>query len=101
MNEIAEIIKKRGLKAADCGYHTLRALDNNGRIRALLVKGDTVLHIEYTCPFCGHTAYKTQEWKPVSKAAQYKFSTTCDKCGEAIKVAKLKGGKKKKGPEVP
>ena len=93
MGKIDDIITQRNLKSADCGYHTIRTLENNGRVRALVVKGETVLHIEYTCPKCGHSAYKTQEWVNVSKGAKIKFILDCEKCGLKIKVEKLKGKK--------
>ena len=99
MGKIDDIIREKGLKPKDCSYHTIRALENNGRIRGMVIKGDNVIHIEYTCPKCGHKAYKAQEYKKVSKAAMYRFSTKCDKCGFNIKVEKLKGGKKKKKEE--
>lgn len=99
MDEISKIIAAKKLKANDAEYHTIRILENGGELRALVVKGDTVAHVEYTCPNCKHAGYKTQEWKNVSKQARYRFSTKCDKCGFEIKVEKLKGGKKPKGEE--
>lgn len=93
MGKIDEIISQRSLKSADCEYHTIRTLENNGRVRALVVKGEKVLHIEYVCPKCGHSAYKNQEWAQVSKAAKIKFTVDCEKCGFKIKVEKLKGKK--------
>jgi len=96
MDEISKIIEKRGIKPADCGYHTLRDLENGGRFRALLIKGEKMTHIEYKCPECGHVAYTTQEWVPVSKAVLVRFVVECAKCKFKIKVEKLKGGKKKK-----
>ena len=99
MDEINRIIAEKKLKANDAEYHTIRLLENGGKIRALVVKGDNTLHIEYVCPSCKHAAYKKQEWAHVSKAARYKFSTKCDKCGFEINVDKLKGGKKPKAKE--
>jgi rRNA maturation protein Nop10 len=99
MDDINKIIAAKKLKAADAEYHTIRVLENGGKIRALVIKGNNTLHIEYTCPNCGHSAYKTQPWVLVSKQARYKFSTKCDKCGFEIKVEKLKGGKKPKAKE--
>ncbi|MEM5814425.1 MAG: hypothetical protein QXD77_01260 [Candidatus Aenigmatarchaeota archaeon] len=101
MDEIAKIISEKKLKAADAEYHTMRVLENGGKIRCLVAKGDNVAHIEYVCPNCKHSAYKKQEWKQVSKQARYRFSTKCDKCGFEIKVEKLKGGKKPKNREEP
>lgn len=97
MDEISRLIAEKGLKPADCAYHTIRMLENGGKVRALVIKGDSALHIEYTCPKCKHSGYKKEEWKHVSKAAKVRFSVKCDKCGLAIKVEKLKGGAKKKG----
>jgi len=87
--KISSIINDRNLKAADCKYHTLRALENNGRIRVLAVKGDEKATVEYICPKCGH--YGTEE-KPWSRP----FSVKCSKCDATIKVPKLKGKKNKK-----
>ncbi len=91
--EIGKIIENKGLKPSDCAYHTLRSLENSGKVRGLVVKGENILHIEYVCPFCGNSSYKTQEWKQVSRAAKIKFKFKCDKCGKTIKVEKLKGKK--------
>ena len=93
MEEIANMIRERNLKPSDCTYHTLRTLENDGKVRALVIKGEQVVHVEYICPFCGYHEYKTQEWKHVSKAAKLRFKTKCAKCGKTIKVAKLKGKK--------
>ena len=92
-DKIAKIISDKNLRPADCTYHTLRNLENNGKIRALVIKGENTVHVEYVCPQCGHYGYNTQEWKTVSKGAKYKFETKCEKCGSAIKVPKLKGAK--------
>jgi len=92
-DKIDKIIAERKLGAADCDYHTLRALENNGKIRALVVKGENIIHIELICPKCGNYDYHTEEWKQVSKAAKIRFSIKCPKCGNTVKVGKLKGKK--------
>jgi formylmethanofuran dehydrogenase subunit E len=92
-DKIDKIIAEKKLTAADCDYHTLRALDNNGKIRALVVKGENIIHIELICPKCGNYDYRTEEWKQVSKAAKIRFSIKCSKCGNTVKVEKLKGKK--------
>jgi len=99
MDGISKIIAEKKLRAKDAEYHTIRILENGGKVRALVVKGDNTLHIEYTCPNCKHSAYKKQPYAAVSKAARCRFSTKCDKCGFEIKVEKLKGGKKPKKKE--
>lgn len=92
-DKIDKIIAEKKLTAADCDYHTLRALENNGKIRALVVKGENIIHIELICPKCGNYDYHTEEWKQVSKAAKIRFSIKCTKCGNTVKVEKLKGKK--------
>ncbi|HLC51452.1 MAG TPA: hypothetical protein VJH90_03720 [archaeon] len=94
--KISSIIQERNVKMADCAYHTLRELENGGKIRALVLKGESKAHIEFICPKCGNYEYKTQDWGKASKAAKYRFETKCSKCGGDIKIEKLKGGKKKK-----
>jgi predicted nucleic-acid-binding Zn-ribbon protein len=92
-DKIDKIIAEKKLTAADCDYHTLRALENNGKIRALVIKGENVVHIELVCPKCGNYDYQTQERKQVSKAAKIRFIVKCPKCGNTVKVEKLKGKK--------
>ena len=92
-DRITKIIAEKGLKPADCEYHTLRELENKGKIRALVIKGDSIAHLEYICPKCGHYDYKTQPHEHVGKAPKVRFIIKCSKCGEVIKVEKLKGKK--------
>lgn len=92
-DKIDSIIAERKLTPADCDYHTLRILDNNGKIRALVIKGDSKIHIELICPKCENYEYRTEEWKQVSKAAKIRFTIKCSKCGNVVKVEKLKGKK--------
>jgi len=93
-DKIDRIIAEKKLTPASCDYHTLRVLENNGKVRALAIKGDSVVHIELICPKCGAYDCHTQEWKQVSKGAKYRFETKCPKCGFVIKVEKLKSAKK-------
>ena len=94
-DKIDAIIKEKKLTPADCEYHTLRALENNGKVRALVIKDESIVHIELVCPKCGSYNYTSEEWKKVSKAAKIRFTAVCPKCGEKVKVEKLKGGKQK------
>jgi peptide subunit release factor 1 (eRF1) len=96
VGEIDKLIKERGLKAGDAEYHTIRTMENGGRVRALVIKGEKTVHLEYICPQCKHAGYKHQEWKDAGKGAKFRFSFKCDKCGFEIKVPKLKGGPKEK-----
>ena len=95
-DKINQIIAEKNLGAKDCKYHTLRTLENNGKIRCLVIKGDDKVHVDLICPKCGTYSYIEQDWKPVSKAAKIRFRVECPKCGTTIKVEKLKGKKKKK-----
>jgi len=88
-DKITQIIKERGLKPSDCAYHTLRGLENNGKIRVLAIAGETNALAEYICPFCGHHGMEEKLWKRP-------FSVKCGGCGKTIKVPKLKGKKNKK-----
>ncbi|MDD5416917.1 MAG: hypothetical protein PHU12_02990 [Candidatus Aenigmarchaeota archaeon] len=99
MDEINKIIQEKKITPSGCEYHTIRDFENNGRLRALVIKGDNVLHVEYICPNCGHKGYKKQEYVKVSKAASIRFVVECDKCKFKMKIEKLKGGKKKKTEE--
>jgi len=94
--EITKIIKEKSLKPKDCEYHTLRTLENGGRIQVLVIKGDSTAHIDLTCPHCGHSAYYTQEYKKVSKAAKIRMRVECEKCKKKIPIDKLKSKKSKK-----
>ena len=84
--KIESIIKEKNLTPSSCAYHTLRNLENNGKIRILVVKGENQANVEYLCPKCGHYEYIQIEWKRP-------FSVKCSKCGFVIKVPKLKGKK--------
>ena len=95
-DKIAKMIKEKKLKASDCEYHTLRINKDGSKVRCIVLKGEKIAHIEIICPNCKQYSYFTQEWKQVSKAAQYRFKCRCPKCNFLIKVEKLKGGKKKK-----
>lgn len=94
-DKISNIVKEKNLKPTDCDYHTLRALDKGGKIRALVTKAEpNVLHVEYICPECGNSDYYTTEYKKVSKASKIRFIAECSKCKFKIKVEKLKAKKK-------
>jgi hypothetical protein len=95
-DKIDSIIKEKKLTPPDCEYHTLRVLENNGKVRALVIKSIPIIHIESICPKCGNYDYNSQDYVKVSKAAKIRFTVKCSKCGTPIKVEKLKGGKQKK-----
>lgn len=82
---ISKFIAENKIKPSDCNYHTLRTLENGGKVR-VLVWNDNVARAEYICPACGCYGYREQEWKKP-------FSVKCEKCGFVIKVPKLKGKK--------
>ena len=92
-DKISKIISEKKLTPSDCSYHTLRTLENNGKVRALVIKGENIAHIELICPFCGAYSYVKQEWKKVSKGAKIRFKVKCPDCGKIVKVERLKGKK--------
>jgi len=92
-DKIEKVINDKKSTPVECEYHTLRNLENKGKIRALVIKGESIAHIELICPKCGNYDYHTQEWKQASKGAKYRFEIKCPKCGNVIKVSKLKGAK--------
>ncbi|MFQ6010375.1 MAG: hypothetical protein ACE5J7_04630 [Candidatus Aenigmatarchaeota archaeon] len=97
MNKIAKLISQKKIKSADCAYHTIRK-DDSGNFRVLVLKSEpNKAYVEYKCGNCGKEDFKTMPWKKVSKAAMYRGTIVCDKCGNKMKIGKLKGGKKKKG----
>jgi RNase P subunit RPR2 len=96
MSKIQEIVVQKGLKPNDCEYHTIRVFDDGTKVRAMVIKGDDTLHLEYTCAKCGHSDYTTQKYAKVSKAAKIRFSVVCSKCGNKINIEKLKAKKKEK-----
>ncbi len=83
--KIDSIIKEKNLKPSRCVYHTMRLLENGGKVR-VLVLSDRIARAEYICPKCGFCGFVEAEWKRP-------FSVKCEKCGATIKVPKLKGKK--------
>lgn len=90
LTRISKYIQDNGIKAYK--YHTWRDLEENekkkGEIRVLVLE-DNVAHVEYKCPGCGHEAYEERPWKRP-------FNVKCEKCGQLIRVSKLKDHVKKK-----
>lgn len=84
-DRIDSIIREKSLKASECVYHTMRLLENGGKVRVLVLR-DGIARAEYVCPKCGFYGYSETQWKRP-------FSVKCGKCGAAIKVPKLKGKK--------
>ncbi len=81
-NRIEEFIRKNNIKLEDCQYHTLRSLENGGKIRILLLKGEENAKCEYICPKCGNYEYVEVRWRRP-------FSVRCSRCGFNIKVPRL------------
>ncbi len=92
-DKIEKFIKENGITPKDCKYHTLRTLENNGRIRVLVLKSDNIARCEYICPNCGHYGYCEKEWRRP-------FSVKCDGCGKTIRVPKLLSEFKRKAKNV-
>ena len=94
-DKIQKLIADKKLTPKDCEYHTLRTLENNGKVRVLVVKGENKAHAELICPYCGKYTYVEQEYKKVSKASKIRLRIECSNCGKKTKVDKLKSKKKK------
>lgn len=83
-----KVITERKLKPSDCSYHTWRDLSNKdgkytGKVRILVIKGETKARVEYICPHCLNSSYMETEWfKP--------FTFDCQKCGKTVKILKLR-----------
>jgi len=57
-------------------------------------------NLEYTCPHCKNKGELSDSWlKPKSKTAPIVLKFVCQKCGEKLKVVRMKKDKKKK-PKV-
>jgi ribosomal protein S27E len=92
-DKIQKIISEKKLTPKDCEYHTLRNLENNGKVRVLVMKGDKTAYIELICPYCGNYTYVEQEYKHVSKASKIRLRVECSNCHKKTKVEKLKSKK--------
>ena len=92
-DKIDKIIKERKLTPPDCTYHTLRPLENGGKIRVLVIKGEDKAYIELICPFCSKYTYIEQDYKKVSKASKIRMRAECSNCHKNTKVEKLKAKK--------
>ena len=85
LTRITKYIQDNGIKAYK--YHTWRDIEEDnkkiGETRVLVLKDDEMAHAEYQCPNCKHEAMIEQEWKRP-------FNIKCEKCGQLIRVPKLK-----------
>jgi len=72
----------------EIAYITTRDLQNShgqitGRIRIILLKGESQADVDLKCPECQFSEKRKEEWKKP-------FSTKCNKCGFLIKVISLR-----------
>jgi len=81
--KIQKLIDEKKLGPSDSEYHTNRGLENGGRIRVLLIKGENEAHVEYICPYCGFYEYAKKPFKRP-------FSVKCSGCDRLIRVQRLK-----------
>ena len=89
LQKISAFISENKISSKDCAYHTSRELEDDGKIRVLVLKKDMLARTEYICPKCKHEGYLESPWKRP-------FSIKCGGCGKTINVPKLKGKKEKK-----
>lgn len=81
--KIQKIIDEKKIGPSDSDYHTQRSLENGGKIRVLLIKGEKDANIEYICPYCGSYEYTIRPFKRP-------FSIKCSACDRLIRVQRLK-----------
>ncbi len=90
LTRITQYIKDNGIKVYK--YHTWRDIEEDekkiGELR-VLVLDDGIARAEYQCPKCKHEAMIEQLWKRP-------FNVKCEKCGQLIRVPKLKDQVKKR-----
>jgi acetone carboxylase gamma subunit len=79
-------------------YITTRELENNGKIRIAKMSEDPQAIVELTCPKCGATEKRKENWTAPfveGEGVNKKFNVKC-KCGHSFKMLKLKKEVKKK-----
>jgi hypothetical protein len=81
--KIQKIIDEKKIGPSDSEYHTQRGLENGGKIRVLLIKGEKDAHVEYICPYCGH-------YECTVKPFKRPFSVKCGACDKLVRVQRLK-----------
>lgn len=90
LTRMSKYIQDNGIKTYK--YHTWRDIEEDekkiGEMRVLVLE-DNVAMVEYQCPECGHQAMTEKPWKRP-------FSVNCEKCGQLIRVPKLRDQVKKK-----
>lgn len=80
-------------------YITTRELENNGKIRIAKMKEDSQAMMELTCPECGSSEKRKENWSSPfveGEGTKQKFNIKCNKCGHSFKMLKLKKEVKKK-----
>jgi DNA-directed RNA polymerase subunit RPC12/RpoP len=85
-------------------YITTRILANSkgeekGKVRIIKMAEDTFATVELTCPECGFTESRKENWSvpfTEGEGKNQKFNIRCSKCGFSVKLMKLKKEVKKK-----
>ena len=80
-------------------YITTRELENKGKIRIAKMSEDPQAMVELTCPECGASEKRKENWTAPfveGEGTKQKFNIKCNKCGHSIKMMKLKKEVKKK-----
>ena len=79
-------------------YITMREISNKegevkGKIRILKMKEDSHAQVELTCPACGFSEKRKENWaEPFTSGERSKqsFMVKCSKCNFVVKMLKLK-----------
>lgn len=85
-------------------YITTRELANKagavtGKVRIMKKQEDSQAMVEITCPECGASEKRMEDWKEpftVGEKSKQSFSVKCNKCGNVVKMLKLKKEASKK-----
>lgn len=88
--KIQKLIVEKNIGPSESDYHTQRTLENGGKIRVLLIKGEDEAHVEYICPYCGHYEYLKVNFSVPKKSLKNLFSVRCKACDRLIKLQRLK-----------
>ncbi|MEM5836727.1 MAG: hypothetical protein QW451_00145 [Candidatus Aenigmatarchaeota archaeon] len=75
-------------------FITTRDLENSsgqkkGRVRVIVLKGEDIANIDFTCPECNYNQKKKEEFK-------MPLMLKCEKCGFEIELRSLREEIKKK-----
>ena len=78
---------------------TNKAGEIKGKVRIIKLKEQPKALVDYTCPACGFSEKRHELWQEplvTGKGVKKKFLVRCSKCGNDMRLLKLKKEAKKK-----